>query len=68
MGNINIFKTKITDPEGCDNWVHVDGIDGYISLCGWCDVPYVTVEDPVTCPTCLAMIKYCKSIKKGDLR
>jgi hypothetical protein len=65
--NTNVFKVIITEPGSCDDWVHVSGID-YISLCGWCDVPYITVEDSVTCPKCIALIKFCKSIGRGDLK
>jgi hypothetical protein len=66
--NTNVFKVIITEPEGGDDSVHIHGIGGYVSLCGWCDVPYITVEDSVTCPKCIALIKFCKSIKIEDLR
>jgi hypothetical protein len=68
MEKTKVHKVIITEPGGCDDWVHIHGIKGYTSLCGWCDVPYVSTEDPVTCPNCLSLIKFCKSIKAGDLK
>jgi hypothetical protein len=68
MGNRMFSKVIITEPGSGDDSVHIKGID-YISLCGWCDVSYVNAPDcSVTCPKCLALIKYCKSISVGQLR
>jgi hypothetical protein len=63
----NIFKVAVADPEGGEDWVHISGIHGHISLCGWYHMSHVATEDPVTCPKCIALIKFCKSIKDEDL-
>jgi len=68
MAKINIFKVIITEPNSGDDLVHIHGINGYTSLCGWRDVSYVTTHDPVTCPRCFDLIKFCESIKVVDLK
>lgn len=65
------MKRKITEtieiPEqGSDDTIyHIPGM-GMTTVCGWVDVIAIThnaADHPPDCPECLAIVKYCKSLK-----
>ena len=47
-----------------DSEIHVPSPQaGIITLCGWCDVDCVSTQAKPTCPACLRIVSYCKSLK-----
>ena len=59
-------RTLVVEEER-EAYVHVANAPDLIgapplTLCGWYAVPYKEVVEPVTCPACLKIVSYCKSI------
>jgi hypothetical protein len=54
---------------------NADGLEGgaALTLCGWVDVRYREEEGTPDCPSCLRIVRYCRSlrlpvrsVKRGD--
>ena len=44
--------------------LHIPSVDNTVlTLCGWVDVPNHIEEGRPTCPECLRVVRYCKSLK-----
>jgi len=48
-----------------EQYLHLTSPNTFLTLCGWCDVLHEPVEGDlkeVNCPTCLEIVKWCKSL------
>lgn len=58
----------VDDPMAPEGRLHVRNAKGLgggsaITLCGWVDVEHKGVEGVPTCPQCLRIVAYCKSLR-----
>lgn len=52
--------------EEADGWIHLPSPTMANTLCSWFDVLTESLdatEHPATCPTCLQIVAFCKSLK-----
>lgn len=62
------YLVRVLD-EGCDEKIHLPGVRGYATACGWCDINSECLEWPehrVNCKDCLQIVKAFREMRMPD--